>query len=81
MAGMALPIMISAGRSGVTSICSKVPSSRSRAKESAATIMPISIDSTATRPGSTNHSGSSVGLNQSRVSITSGGGRGACSAA
>ena len=78
MPGSALPIRISAGRNGVTSNCSKVPSSRSRASDSALISSDMIIDRMQTRPGRMNHVLSSVGLNQSRVSNTSGGLRPGC---
>ena len=72
MPGSALPNRISSGRNGVTSNCSNVPSSRSRASASALISIAMIIDSTQTRPGRMNQVLSSVGLNQSRVSSTSG---------
>jgi hypothetical protein len=50
----------------------KVPSSRSHARASALISMAIISDSMATSPGRMNQVLSSVGLNQSRVSTTSG---------
>ena len=65
-AGTVLPTMISRGDSGETSNCSNVPSSRSRATDSAVTIRPISVVKMATRPGTVFQVLSEFGLNQIR---------------
>ena len=73
MMGMALPIMISVGENGVTSNWSKVPFSRSRATDSAASIRVCIMLSEAMRPGSRFQRVSRLGLYQARDSTVSGG--------
>ncbi len=72
-AGIVLPMMISAGDSGETSSCSKVPSSRSRATDSAVTISPMSVVRMATSAGTVLQVGSRFGLNQTRATTALGG--------
>ena len=79
-AGTVLPIRISIGCNGDTNNCSKVPSSRSRAIDSAVTINPISAVSTATIAGTVFHNVSKFGLNQARLTnaVPGGGARACC---
>ena len=67
--------------SGETSNCSNVPSSRSRATESAVTTSPIRVVRMATRLGTVLQVRLQVGLNQTRAATTLAGGGGARRAA
>ncbi|SQH18293.1 Uncharacterised protein [Bordetella parapertussis] len=73
MAGTALPTRISSGLSGVTSNWSKVPCSRSRATESAASMRVWIMLSVAISPGMMFQRVSRLGLNQARVLMRTGG--------
>ena len=73
-AGTVLPITISIGSSGETRSCSNVPSSRSRATDSAVTTSPIRVVRMATRLGTVFQVVSRFGLNQTRAATTLGGG-------
>ena len=68
MAGSALPTRICMGLSGVTSSWSKVPCSRSRATDSAASSRVCSMLSAAIRPGIRVQRDSRLGLYQARRS-------------
>ena len=67
-----LPSRISPGVYGATRSWSKVPSSRSRAMESAPERMELISTSTAMRPGTMNQRVMRLGLNQARDSISTG---------
>ena len=67
-----LPSRISPGVYGATRSWSKVPSSRSRAMESAPERMELMSTSTAMRPGTMNQRVMRLGLNQARDSVSTG---------
>lgn len=69
---MPLPSRISPGLYGATRSWSKVPSSRSRAMESAPERMELIRARTAMRPGTMNQRVMRLGLNQERASISTG---------